>query len=152
MPSLECAASSATAVSIDVSTDLANLTACQVIISATNAPQPIINAQHIGHQPTILCDLAAPADVAPQLAACRPQAQVVRGGRFQLPLGQTWKIAGLDLGGGEMYACVVETVLLGLAGIRHHFSYGQLEASKVQDIQQLAQQYGFDLTIQFDGG
>ncbi|MEM7117923.1 MAG: aminotransferase class III-fold pyridoxal phosphate-dependent enzyme [Chloroflexota bacterium] len=137
------------AAQIDIGTDMYDLADCQVIISATNAPQPIIQPRHIGCQPTIVCDVAVPADVAPQLAGSRPQAQVVRGGRFQLPMGQTWQIKGMD-SDREAYVCVVETILLGLAGRREHFSYGALEATKVRQMQRLAAQYGFELAIQLD--
>ena len=133
--------------SIGISTDMVALADCQVIISATNAPNPIIGPEHLGEHETVLCDLAVPADVAPHLSLGRPQACVVQGGRFQLPLEQSWQIPGLDSGNGEAYACVVETLLLGLAGVRHHFSYGALEASKVRHIQRLAETYGFSLSI-----
>ena len=135
---------------IEIFTDVSDLANCQVIVSATNAPQPIIEPKHVGDHPTILCDVAVPADVVPHLAASRPQAQVVRGGRFLLPCGQVWQIPGLDTGEGETYACVVETLLLGLAGVRHHFSYGALETTKVRHIQHLAEHYGFELAIQFE--
>ena len=99
------------------------------------------------HLPTILCDVAVPADVAPAVATARPQARVVSGGLFALPHGQKWEIPGMGLAKAEAYVCVVETLLLGLHNVQEHFSYGSLEVHKVRQIQAMSQQHAFKLIL-----
>ncbi|MEZ4865653.1 MAG: aminotransferase class III-fold pyridoxal phosphate-dependent enzyme [Caldilineaceae bacterium] len=130
-----------------VSTDLADLQSCNLIISATNAPEPILCADHLGAHPTVLCDVAVPGDATPDLATCRPHVQVIKGGIMHLPHQQELTIRGMALAQGEAYACLAEVILLGLAGIREHFSYGPLRAERVQQIGALAEQYGFGVKV-----
>jgi predicted amino acid dehydrogenase len=53
----------------------------------------------------------------------------------------------MALAQGDAYACISEVILLGLAGVRQHFSYGPLRAEKVQQIAALAKQYGFGVRV-----
>jgi acetylornithine/succinyldiaminopimelate/putrescine aminotransferase/predicted amino acid dehydrogenase len=132
---------------IQIADDLTALRDCNVIISATNAPQPIIGPEHIGPQPTLICDVSVPSDVDPELLVERPCARVIKGGIVRLPLGQDISIAGMDLPGGQFYACLSEVVLLGLANIQTHFSYGTLQSARMRQISQLARQHGFSVEI-----
>lgn len=68
-------------------------------------------------------------------------------GIMQLPGNQEVTIRGMALAQGDAYACIAEVILLGLAGIRQHFSYGALRAERVQQIGALAQQYGFTVRV-----
>lgn len=135
---------------VNISTNLNDLQQCNLIISATNAPEPIITAQHLNHQPTVLCDVAVPGDAALTLSQERPNVQVIKGGVMQLPQQQDLTIRGMALAQGEAYACLAEVILLGLAGIREHFSYGPLQANRVRQIGALAEQYGFGVKVRRD--
>lgn len=133
---------------IQITSDLNDLRHCNVIISATNAAQPIIRVEHIGLHPTLLCDVAVPADIDPQIKQERPLAKIVKGGLLSLPAGQDLAIGGMDVAPGQAYACVSETLMMGMAGINTHFSYGALEAKRVRQAQQLAQDFGFTIEAQ----
>ncbi len=132
---------------LQVSTDLAHLQACNVIISASNAPEPLITPAHLNAHPTVICDVAVPGDVTAGLAQQMPQVRVLKGGILQLPGNQEVTIRGMALAQGDAYACIAEVILLGLAGIRQHFSYGALQAERVQQIGALARQYGFTVRV-----
>lgn len=132
---------------VQVGTDLSDLQNCNIIISATNAPEPLITPAHLGSHPTILCDVAVPGDAAPDLLYHRPNVRVIAGGIMRLPNEQTLTIRGMPLAEGELYACISEVILLGLAGVREHFSYGSLRAERVRQMEQLAQQHGFAVEV-----
>lgn len=128
---------------ITVATDMDALRHCSLILTASNAPRPILLPQHIGEGPVVICDVAAPRDVDPSVRVAKPEALVLRGGVVELPLGQRLDIGGMVLAPGQVYGCLAETMLLGLARIREHFSYGRLHAVHLRRIRELARLHGF---------
>lgn len=74
---------------------------------------------------------------------------MIKGGILQLPSNQEVTIRGMALAQGDAYACISEVILLGLAGVRQHFSYGALRAERVQQIAALAKQYGFGVRVRW---
>lgn len=124
---------------------MAPLVDCQLIVSATNAPSPVIKAQHIGPRDTVICDVAVPRDVAPSLEGERPNATVIRGGILRAPLGQRLDIPALRLPGSDLYGCLAETIVLGLAGHNGHYSYGPVSAGRVRQVKGWALQHGFEV-------
>jgi predicted amino acid dehydrogenase len=129
----------------EVATDLAALTSCNLILSATNAPAPVILPQHVGDEPVVVCDIATPGDVAPEVRRARPQATILQGGMVRAPGGQAIQIDGFDLAPGELYGCLAETLLLGLCGRLESFSYGSLRVDRILEIRELALRHGFSL-------
>jgi predicted amino acid dehydrogenase len=128
---------------VTISTDLEALRECDMIVAASNAPSPVIRPEHLSTRPMVICDVAVPADVHASVARERPLAKVLRGGLIQLPLDQ-----GLGLGGVEplprhVYACMGETLLLGFEGVREHYSYGNLELSKVRELLSWSKRHDF---------
>jgi len=132
---------------IRITTDLAELRSCNLIISATNSPEPIIRPEHLGNEPTVICDVSVPSDIQPAVLVDCPWVRVIKGGIVRLPLDQNLSIGGMDLPDGQLYACLSEVVLLGLAGIQTHFSYGPLQPERVRHIRQLARQHGFTVVV-----
>lgn len=130
---------------LKISTDLADLRHCAAIITATNSPTPIIHSEHLGEHPAVICDVAVPGDVSPNVRREKPLVNVLKGGLIEYPFKQSVDIGGMSLPGGQAYACLTEAVLLGLAGIREHYSYGALTAEKVRQIGDIAKQYGFKI-------
>ena len=49
----------------------------------------------------------------------------------------------MNLRQGEVYGCLAETIMLGLAGIGDNFSYGTLIAADVRRARALAHLHGF---------
>lgn len=135
------------AIPTQVTTDMAALADCPLIISASSSPHPIILPEHVGHGPVVLCDVAAPGDVDPQVARDRPEALILRGGRFRLPMDQ-------DLGRyrisrsnpyGVVFACAAETIVLGFEKNQQHFSYGALSAPQIRLIRDQARKHGLTM-------
>jgi acetylornithine/succinyldiaminopimelate/putrescine aminotransferase/predicted amino acid dehydrogenase len=133
-------------VPVEVGTGVEALRDCTLIISATSAPRPVILPEHIGSHPVVIADVAVPGDVHPDVTHERPNAVVLRGGIVTAPGRQQVEVPGMRLGAGEIYGCLAETALLGLAGLREHFSYGSLTAANVRRIGELARQHGFTIT------
>jgi acetylornithine/succinyldiaminopimelate/putrescine aminotransferase/predicted amino acid dehydrogenase len=119
---------------------------CDLIVSATNAPKPIIHPQHLGHGPVVVCDIAIPRDVDPAVRIERPNVELVRGGMVRAPGGQDLGFAPLDLPDGELYGCLAEALVLGLVGCEDHFSHGPLSVSGVKQIAAWAEHHGFEMS------
>jgi predicted amino acid dehydrogenase len=128
---------------VRVESSLDALRGCNMIATASNSPVPIIGPEHVGDAPVVLCDIAVPADVAPSVIAQRPNARVVRGGLLRLPAGQDLRVRALDLPDHRVYACLAETLVLGLSGMEASFSFGPLRPEKVRLVRSLAAHHGF---------
>jgi acetylornithine/succinyldiaminopimelate/putrescine aminotransferase/predicted amino acid dehydrogenase len=128
-----------------VTSDLHELRKCNLIAAASNSPEPLIYPQHLSSEPTIVCDIAVPADVAPEVCLQCPQATVLRGGLIKLPRNDDFLIAGLDLEPGYVFACMGETLLMGLEGVTSSISFGSIKPEGVQWALQAAQKHGFAL-------
>lgn len=132
--------------SVDIATDMAALRACNVILAASNAARPVVLPEHIApDRPVVVCDVAVPRDVDDRVLRERPHALLLKGGVVRAPLGQTLAIEGMNLPPGEVYGCLAETLLMGLAGIGENFSYGALDPMRIRRIRDLALLHGFAL-------
>ncbi len=131
---------------VRIETDLAALRACNVILAASNAARPVIQPDHLDpDRPVVVCDVAVPRDVDDRVLRERPRAVLLKGGVVRAPLGQNLAIEGMNLPPGEVYGCLAETLLMGLAGIGENFSYGALDPLRVRRIRDLALLHGFAL-------
>ena len=128
---------------IRITTELDDLRSCDIIISATNAPQPVILPEHVRTGPVVLCDVALPRDVDAKVIEQRPDAVVLKGGIVRAPMNQQLHIDAINLAPGEVYGCLAETIILGLSGIGENFSQGQLKPLQVRRIRELARSHGF---------
>lgn len=131
--------------SISVADDLRELRQCNLIVSATNAARPIICAEHLSDQPLLVCDIAKPGDADPRLGSQRPNATIVQGGAIRLPLNQCLDLPGMHLPAGQIFACMAETILLGLSGAGSAYTCGALSIEQVRAVQVLARQHGFEV-------
>ncbi|HEV8183472.1 MAG TPA: aminotransferase class III-fold pyridoxal phosphate-dependent enzyme, partial [Candidatus Angelobacter sp.] len=130
---------------LEVSNDLHALRKCNLIATASNSPEPLIYAEHLADEPVIVCDVAVPADVSAEVALERPLTTVMRGGLVRLPRNEDFVIAGLDLEPGFAFACMAETLLMGLEGVTESVSFGPIRTEGVNWALQAAQKHGFDL-------
>jgi predicted amino acid dehydrogenase len=126
-----------------IATDMGALRDCTMIIAASNAPRPVIMPEHVDTGPVVICDVAAPSDVHPAVKRERPRAVVLKGGIARLPLNQDIRSNGVKYAPGRIYACMAESILLGMAGVNRHFSYGPLESEKIHLIREIAREHGF---------
>lgn len=130
---------------VQVRTDPDGLRACDLIVSASSTPEPVIYPRHLGPGPRVICDLAVPEDTAPEVLRERPDVRVIRGGIVRLPRPQGLVLAGLPLEPDHVFACMAETLLLGLSRMNEHFSWGRVTKMHVEAVRDLAAYHGFTL-------
>jgi predicted amino acid dehydrogenase len=120
--------------------DLAN---CSLIVCASNSPEPIVFPEHLAQGPVVICDISVPGDVSPEVSRQRPDVTIIEGGIVKLPCNPDFTIAGLALPPGNAYACIAETLLMGLEGERGHGTYGPVTVAGVRRALKLATKHGF---------
>ena len=130
---------------ITVVSDLTALRNCSLIVTASNTAEPLIQPDHLSHDPVVICDISVPTDVSPDIGTARPNTLVIHGGIVRLPCNEDFIIGGLPLDRGHVYACMAETLLMGLEGITSHGSYGPVEANGVSQALLMAEKHGFEL-------
>jgi acetylornithine/succinyldiaminopimelate/putrescine aminotransferase/predicted amino acid dehydrogenase len=131
---------------VRIATDLAALVDCDIVLTASNAARPVLFPRHLAaDRDLVVCDVAVPRDVDDSVLDQRPRATVLKGGVVRAPLGQSLAIGGMNLPPGEVYGCLAETLLMGLAGIGENFSYGALDPVRIRRIRDLALMHGFAL-------
>ena len=123
--------------------NLAALADCPLIVSASNTPKPLIYPNHLGPGPVVICDISLPPDVAEEVALERPDVLVVTGGVVRLPLDEDFSIGGIPLARGHVFACMAETLLMGLEGTWDHGSVGPVTVESVQHAMAMAEKHGF---------
>lgn len=132
-------------IKVTVAVHVAALRDCSLIVTASNASEPLIHAQHLGSGSVIICDISVPSDVAPDVIRDRPDVEIIHGGVVRLPNNPDFVIAGLPLEKGHVYACMAETLLMGLEGINSHGSYGPVRPEGVRQAMAMARKHGFEL-------
>jgi len=128
-----------TSLSLDESLPL-----CDLIVAASNAPDYLIFSRHL-RPGCVVCDVARPADVSPEVYQMRDDVLVLEGGLVQYPDNISF---GPNFGyrEGVSLACLAETVLLALEGDYQHFSIGtKLPLETVAYLRSLGEKHGFSL-------
>jgi predicted amino acid dehydrogenase len=132
-------------VKISVVDDPDALRECNLIVTASNAAQPLIHPRHLSSRPTAICDISVPTDVAPSVHTERPNVLVIQGGNVRLPHDPEFQILGLPLEKGHVFACMAETLLMGLEGPALRGSLGALSFKDVETALACAAKHGFVL-------
>lgn len=128
-----------TSLSLDESLPL-----CDLIVAASNAPEYLIYPYHLTPG-CVVCDVARPADVSPEVYETRDDLLVLEGGLVQYPDSISF---GPNFGyrDGVSLACLSETVLLAMEGDYQHFSIGaKLPLETVAYLRHLGEKHGFSL-------
>ena len=84
-----------------------------------------------------------PPDVSPRVLEERPGAIVLTGGAVRLPLDPGLDLCDGRLPRGHVYACMAETMLLGLEDHAGAFSFGPVLERDVDWIREVADRHGF---------
>src|SRR6266404_1624707 len=137
-------------VSVEVTEGLSALRDCPLILSASNAPEPLILPEHLSAGPVVICDISAPSDVDGSVMITRPDVTVLHGGVVRLPYDTDLTIAGLPLTPGTLFACMAETLLMGLEGRTSHGSYGRIRVAQVVEAMAWAEKHGFEPAFRED--
>ncbi|MCH9670959.1 MAG: hypothetical protein K0U93_05860, partial [Gammaproteobacteria bacterium] len=122
----------------------AALATADLVLGASSAAEPLITTDLIPRKPIVICDISTPPDTHPAVAKL-PNVTAIGGGLVELPCNAEFSIGGVALEPGVVFACMAESMVLGLSGILQHYSYGPVEASKVHRITALAKLHGFRL-------
>lgn len=129
---------------VQTSDDVDALRDCDVVVTASNSPHPIVLPQHLcGDTPRLVYDLAVPGDIDTAVARL-PHVQWYAGGRMRLPLDQRIAFEGTGLAPGVTYACMAETIILGFEPDAGMSSHGQLTAEGVRCMSRIAVRHGFE--------
>lgn len=121
-----------------------DVTDCDIIVTASNTPGPLIYPRHLSRGPVVICDLSLPPDVAEEVKLERPDVLVIHGGVVRLPCDDL-TIGAVPLAKGHVFACMAETMLMGLEGIRVNGSVGSVKPDEVLNIMGIAEKHGFVL-------
>ena len=130
---------------LETSTDISGkLLECDLVVAASNSPDYLIYSANL-RSGAVVCDVARPADVAPEVCEQRNDVLILEGGLVQYPDTICF---GPNLGyrDGVNLACLSETVLLALEGDCQDYSIGnRLSLETVQYLRELARKHGFGL-------
>lgn len=94
----------------------------------------------------VVCDVARPRDVSPQVASERNDVLVIEGGVVDVPGNVEFNF---DFGfpPGKAYACMAETMILTLEKKYECFSLGRdITINQVEEIAKLARKHGFKIS------
>lgn len=131
---------------LETTTQLEVLKKCDIVLTSSNASQPIIFPRHLSARTAVICDLAVPADVDASVSVVFPQLLLIKGGIIRLPVGNDFIIGGIPLEYGHIFACMGETLLMGLDEKRSfEGSIGAIGAQQVWESLALAERFGFHL-------
>ena len=140
-------AEAAGAAKVRMSTNVSAVVEADLVLSATSASHPLLYPRHLKRN-ALVCDIALPPDVAPEVKQERRDVTVIQGGVVEVPGPADF---GFDFGlpPGLAYACMAEAIVLALEGRYESFSLGQkVYTDAVHEITQLAYQHGFRLLDQ----
>ena len=124
---------------------------CNMIVAASNSPEYLIYPENL-KPGSVVCDVARPADVAPEVYEVRDDVLILEGGLVKYPDNISF---GPNLGyrDGVSLACLSETVLLSLEGDYQDYSIGmKLPLETIEYLRHLGQKHGFSLAGLVMGG
>ena len=128
-----------------LSDDIRLVQGCEVVVCATNAADAFLPVELLRHG-TVICDVSVPHNLDEQALAGRPDLVCIRGGIVATPHGESLpENVRAYLQPGQIYACMAETIVLGMENHFHHYSYGDLDIRNVAEIHRLAAHHGFGL-------
>jgi predicted amino acid dehydrogenase len=133
-----------------LTTDLGALRSCSLIISSSSAEMPLLEERHLGSAAAVICDIAVPGDVAPDVRHRRPDVSVIDGGIVRLP-DPDFSLRGIRLAPGCAFACLAETLLLGLERRTSNGYRGRVTAAGVREVLAFADTHGFLLAEPEEG-
>ncbi|HBQ85816.1 MAG TPA: aminotransferase III, partial [Syntrophomonas sp.] len=128
-------------ISLDLDRDLP---LCNLIVAASNSPEYILFPEHF-QTGAVVCDVARPADVSPEVALRREDVLILEGGLVQYPDQVNF---GPNFGyrDGVGLGCLSETILLAMEGEGKNYSIGtKLPLEDLAHLRDLGRKHGFSL-------
>ncbi|MFT6099234.1 MAG: acetylornithine/succinyldiaminopimelate/putrescine aminotransferase [Arenicella sp.] len=131
---------------IKVTSDTQLLSSVNLLLTASNAPKPIVYSHMLGSHDTVVCDVAVPQDIDDSVVQDCPNVNLIRGGLCRMPNNpEVGMLGSYVIGHGVAYACMVETMLMGFESFKGHGSYGPISKPQVYKFLNLADLHGFKL-------
>lgn len=115
-----------------------------LIVTVTSAVDAVVKPEWI-KPGAVVCDVARPRDVGPEVVKKRPDVLVIEGGVVKVPGNVDF---GFTFGfePGTAYACMSETMMLALEGRYENFTLGKtVSVEQVNEINAIAEKHGFRL-------
>lgn len=130
---------------VSASTDMKAIYPADLILTVTSAIHSVIEPRHL-KPGAVVCDVARPRDVSKQVAAERDDVLVIEGGMIEVPGPVDF---GFNFGFPERmaYACMSETMALGLEGRYEDYTIGkEISEAQAREIGGIAKKHGFKLS------
>lgn len=128
----------------EASTDIAAISAADVVVTVTSAEGEVIHPEHLKIG-AVVCDVARPRDVSVRVSKERDDVLVIEGGVVSVPGDVDF---GMSFGFPEKtaYACMSETMMLALDNRPESFTLGKdVTAEQVEETREMARRLGFGL-------
>lgn len=122
--------------------DLTAMKGCNVVVVATNSSEPFLLPEHFAPN-TIVYDISVPMNCRPELLDNDQGIRVLLGGVVALPGGESLPLRGFPLEEGLAYACMSDTLLLGLEPEQPSCSYGAIRSHHIDTMGRLGAKHGF---------
>jgi acetylornithine/succinyldiaminopimelate/putrescine aminotransferase/predicted amino acid dehydrogenase len=113
---------------------------CEIVIVGTNSSLQFIRSSQI-REGTIVADISVPSNVDPEVKF-RKDVVYFQGGVAHLPQEQFFGHSWSPLSGKEFFACIAETIVLGLLKHPESFSLGRLTKRHVLESLAFAHKVG----------
>jgi len=113
-----------------------------VVILAAGAVMPLVKSRHLKEN-AIVCDIAIPSNVAPEVQKERSDVLLIKGGVVEVPGEPDF---GFDFGLPPRlaYGCMAETIALAMEKRFEPYTLGRdISIEKVREIDQIASKHGF---------
>ena len=119
---------------------------CAIVVTSSNSSRSIIHPEHLSPNSKIICDLAVPPDVDKSVSMIYPDLLQIMGGVVRLPQGNDFIVGGIPLPRGHIFACMGETLVMGLDECNNSSgSIGAVQSNEVYQTLDLADKFGFKL-------
>lgn len=132
-------------VDVHFTTDMADVSKADLVVLLTSSPDALLRSEHLKRGAIVLDD-TVPRNTDATLLLERPDVLIVDGGLVEIP---GFSLRGtIGLAPKLAYACLAETMLLGLSGHKGHFSMGDAQVDQAEHILKLANEHrdlGFHL-------
>jgi predicted amino acid dehydrogenase len=129
---------------IEMAIGLEALSDCDVIVVATNSPDPNLILPDMVKPGALVCCSSIPSNLSIRFEENLNRNLAFDGGLAQLPGDSRIDFVGMP-GGQLTYGCLAETLLLGFEGRNHSFSKGAITCEQIYEILNMAETYGFSL-------
>jgi predicted amino acid dehydrogenase len=124
--------------------DFKDLRLCDMIVLGTNSVQELLHKEHL-KKGCVIVDISVPSNVSRDVRGSK-EFSYISAGLARLPGNQSIDHSWVPLLSGDCFACLAETLVLGLSGYEGSFSRGDVTIDNVKLIRKLATDCGFKVT------